>query len=471
MQSTYVRRHFFCDACNHREYFEPLDSSIKSTTLWLNVTSNMRLRARSGDELALSWAKKIRQKHKIYRHAIKAKAAKGDKEAQAFLEKECEARRVQYATTKKQAAEGNTEARLILKKKKANEHRNFEIRKEAQWIKNTSAREAKATERLEVVRAQYAAISEQAAVANGEARLRNNKRITDQQRSFKTEQTTPQPRGEEDISAGNSKAPKSDKTGQPSSEKRAEGQGVSQYNVKRRQAAEGDEEARSWIKQRNIQQAKSERARNAATRKLVAEGNEGARLQVKQRKLKKAEGSRARYAATKNRAVEGGKEARSWLERRRINNQLSSLSIQVVDVVHERSMYRTKVKRLMRQRLQVPLEEVNISELASKSPESLIAIAESSRVKIDRDRYQQWLLQIRDISILCLLSIFDLQLWLRGIDGDRSRQRAMPSILSLLEEADSILRAAGVKEANWSLMEASKVLRDKRKKLKIIGCP
>jgi hypothetical protein len=88
MQSTYVRRHFFCDACNHREYFEPLDSSIKSTTLWLNVTSNMRLRARSGDELALSWAKKIRQKHKIYRHAIKAKAAKGDKEAQAFLEKE-----------------------------------------------------------------------------------------------------------------------------------------------------------------------------------------------------------------------------------------------------------------------------------------------------------------------------------------------------------------------------------------------
>lgn len=117
MQGTYVRRPFFCDACNHREYLEPLDASIKSTTLWLIVTSNMRLRARSGDEVALGWAKKIRQKHKFYRHAIKAKAAKGDKKVQAFLEKECEARRVQYTTTKKQAAEGNTEARLRLKKK------------------------------------------------------------------------------------------------------------------------------------------------------------------------------------------------------------------------------------------------------------------------------------------------------------------------------------------------------------------
>ncbi len=173
----------------------------------------------------------------------------------------------------------------------------------------------------------------------------------------------------------------------------------------------------------------------------------------------------------KNRAAEGGKKARSRLERKRINHQRSSLAIQMVDVVHERSMYRTKVNRLIRQRLQVSLEEINISELASKSPESLIAIAESSRVEIDRDRYQQRLLQIRDIIVLCLLNIFDLQLWLKGIDSDRSRQRGMPLTLSLLEEAGSILRAAGVEEPNWSLTEATKVLRDKRKKLKIIGCP
>ncbi len=167
---------------------------------------------------------------------------------------------------KKQAAEVNREARLRLEKKKANEHHNFEIREEAQWIKNTSAREAEATERLEVVRARHAAISERAAVANAEARLRNDKRITDQQRNFRNEQTTQQPRGKDDTSARNLKAPKSDEAGQPSSEKRAKGRRVSQYSVKRKQAAEGDEEARSWIEQRKIGQAKSERARNAATR-------------------------------------------------------------------------------------------------------------------------------------------------------------------------------------------------------------
>lgn len=47
----------------------------------------------------------------------------------------------------------------------------------------------------------------------------------------------------------------------------------------------------------------------------------------------------------------------------------------------------------------------------------------------------------------------------------------MPSILSLLKEAEPILRAAGVEGPNRSLMEASKVLRDRKKNLKIIGCP
>lgn len=107
------------------------------------------------------------------------------KEAQASIKRIREKRRVRYTTLKKQAAIGNEKARLRIEKKKASEHRNFRIRQEAQRMKNTSAREAKATKRLEIVRAQYAAISEQRAVANAEARLRNEKRKTDQQRTFK----------------------------------------------------------------------------------------------------------------------------------------------------------------------------------------------------------------------------------------------------------------------------------------------
>lgn len=78
MQGIYVRRSFFCDSCDHREYFVPLDASIKSTTLCLIVRSTMLQRARSGDEKALAWAEKIRQRLKGHRHARKAKAAEGD---------------------------------------------------------------------------------------------------------------------------------------------------------------------------------------------------------------------------------------------------------------------------------------------------------------------------------------------------------------------------------------------------------
>ncbi len=80
----------------------------------------------------------------------------------------------------------------------------------------------------------------------------------------------------------------------------------------------------------------------------------------------------------------------------------------------------------MLQRLRPPLQETNISEMASKRPESLIAIGEISEVKIDHIR------------------------------------------LSSLEKAESIL-FAGVEEPKWSLTEALKVLRDKHKTLIVRG--
>lgn len=168
------------------------------------------------------------------------------------------------------------------------------------------------------------------------------------------------------------------------------------------------------IERENPQQAERRRARQraqyATTKNGAAKGDEETRIRIERKIAQQTKRQLARYTTIKNRAAEGSKEAQSWLERTRINNQITLLEKQMVNVLHERPMYRTKVNRLMRRWLQVPLEDINSSELASKSPESLIAITEWSRAKIDRDRYQQWLLQIRDISILCLLSYFGLQL-------------------------------------------------------------
>ena len=45
----------------------------------------------------------------------------------------------------------------------------------------------------------------------------------------------------------------------------------------------------------------------------------------------------------------------------------------------------------------------------------------------------------------------------RSIDGDRSRRRGMPSILSLLEEVESILRVAGVEDTQAAYRNTSKI--------------
>ena len=99
---------------------------------------------------------------------------------------------------------------------------------------------------------------------------------------------------------------------------------------------------------------------------------------------------------------------------------------------------------------------INFSELPLKSAESLIAIAQMSQEAIDRNAYQQWLLQIRDINLLCRLKILEQKNWMKGMVGDDCGRKA--SIQSLLHEAESVLYAVGVEEAKWSLIEALKVL-------------
>ena len=71
-------------------------------------------------------------------------------------------------------------------------------------------------------------------------------------------------------------------------------------------------------------------------------------------------------------------------------------------IVRERLYYRKKIIKA-RQPLERP--RIDISEMASKCPESLIAIAELPDAAIDRNAYRQLILQIRDINLLCLLKV------------------------------------------------------------------
>ncbi len=53
------------------------------------------------------------------------------------------------------------------------------------------------------------------------------------------------------------------------------------------------------------------------------------------------------------------------------------------------------------------MQEDNVStlEMASRNPEILNAIIDISNGVFDREIYRQWLLQIGDINLLCLLKI------------------------------------------------------------------
>lgn len=72
---------------------------------------------------------------------------------------------------------------------------------------------------------------------------------------------------------------------------------------------------------------------------------------------------------------------------------------------------------------------------------------------------QQWLLQIRDINLLCLLKIVEHNVRTKGMGGGFYGKYA--SIQLLLQGAESILRALSVEEAKFSLTEALKGLRQR----------
>lgn len=134
-----------------------------------------------------------------------------------------------------------------------------------------------------------------------------------------------------------------------------------------------------------------------------------------------------------------------WLERlvSKKANGFAEAENPLADIMFERARYRRKLKS--EERRPFVEDKVNVLEMALKSPESLIAIAEVLEEAIDRNAHQQWLLQIRDINVLWLLKILDLKIWMKGMGGDDCGRKA--SIQSLLQETESIIYGVGVEEA------------------------
>jgi len=160
----------------------------------------------------------------------------------------------------------------------------------------------------------------------------------------------------------------------------------------------------------------------------------------------------------RNRAlIESGERSEKCNSASRLETQRLLRSEDLLaDILFERARCRRKVKLEIRQPFE---DQVNISEMALKSPESLIAIAEVSKEGVDRNVYRQWLLHIRDINLFCLLNLLDLKTWMKGMGGGGWGVNC--STRTLLQEAESVLLAEGVEEAKWSLTKALEVLRQR----------
>jgi len=221
------------------------------------------------------------------------------------------------------------------------------------------------------------------------------------------------------------------------------------YNDRKAKAAKGDEKAQAAIQHYNDLNRYSYHAR----RQRAAEGDEEARAQLD----KELKNKRMRVDRRNRALIESGQRSEKCNSASRLETQRLLRSEDLLaDILFERARCRRKVKLEIRQPFE---DQVNISEMALKSPESLIAIAEVSKEGIDRNVYRQWLLHIRDINLLCLLNLLDLKTWMKGMGGGGWGVNC--SIRTLLQEAESVLLAEGVEEAKWSLTKALEVLRQR----------